>query len=148
MKKLSFVMLLGAMLLLGACQSDHSSSLGQESNSSQSSIDWSHAGPDAQKNQISFTDVKADVEQGAKFFDVRSEAEFNAGNFGITDNVPISDLQSGNLPEIPKDTKIYVHCLRGIRSAEATKILRDAGFTQVYDLGGLEQVEAIGGKIE
>ena len=88
------------------------------------------------------------MEKGAKFYDVRSEDEFNAGNFGITDSLPIAELEAGILPELPKDTKIYVHCLRGIRSAKAVEILREAGFSQVYDLGGLEQVEAIGGKIE
>ena len=52
------------------------------------------------------------------------------------------------MPDVPKDTKIYVHCLKGIRSAQAVEILREAGFSQVYDLGGVQQVEAIGGKIE
>lgn len=135
-----------SLTMLAACQSSDSqtSSLSDTS----SAIDWSQAGPDAQKNQLSFADVKADVEKGAKFYDVRSEDEFNAGNFGITDSLPIAELEAGILPELPKDTKIYVHCLRGIRSAKAVEILREAGFSQVYDLGGVQQVEAIGGKIE
>ena len=135
-----------SLTMLAACQSSDSqtSSLSDTS----SAIDWSQAGPDAQKNQLSFADVKADVEKGAKFYDVRSEDEFNAGNFGITDSLPIAELEAGILPELPKDTKIYVHCLRGIRSAKAVEILREAGFSQVYDLGGVQQVEAIGGQIE
>lgn len=108
-------------------------------------IDWSKAGPDAQKHQISFEQVEEAVKNGAVFFDVRSKGEFNSKNFGITQNYPITDLEDGKLPDLPKDTKIYVHCLKGIRSAEATKILRDAGFTQVYDMGGMEHVTAIGG---
>lgn len=135
-----------SLTMLAACQSSDSqtSSLSDTS----SAIDWSQAGPDAQKNQLSFADVKADVEKGAKFYDVRSEDEFNAGNFGITDSLPIAELEAGILPDVPKDTTIYVHCLRGIRSAKAVEILREAGFSQVYDLGGVQQVEAIGGKIE
>ena len=135
-----------SLTMLAACQSSDSqtSSLSDTS----SAIDWSQAGPDAQKNQLSFADVKADVEKGAKFYDVRSEDEFNAGNFGITDSLPIAELEAGILPELPKDTKIYVHCLRGIRSAKAVEILREAGFSQVYDLGGVQQVEAIGGVIK
>ena len=135
-----------SLTMLAACQSSDSqtSSLSDTS----SAIDWSQAGPDAQKNQLSFADVKADVEKGAKFYDVRSEDEFNAGNFGITDSLPIAELEAGILPELPKDTKIYVHCLRGIRSAKAVEILREAGFSQVYDLGGIEEVEAIGGVIQ
>ena len=135
-----------SLTMLAACQSSDSqtSSLSDTS----SAIDWSQAGPDAQKNQLSFADVKADVEKGAKFYDVRSEDEFNAGNFGITDSLPIAELEAGILPDVPKDTTIYVHCLRGIRSAKAVEILREAGFSQVYDLGGIEEVEAIGGVIQ
>lgn len=80
-------------------------------------IDWEQAGPDAKTNQISFEMVKTDVEAGAKFYDVRSEEEHETENFGITENLPITDLQAGKLPDVPKDTKIYVHCLKGIRSA-------------------------------
>lgn len=146
MKKIITFCLMLSLTMLAACQSSDSqtSSLSDTS----SAIDWSQAGPDAQKNQLSFADVKADVEKGAKFYDVRSEDEFNAGNFGITDSLPIAELEAGILPDVPKDTTIYVHCLRGIRSAKAVEILREAGFSQVYDLGGVQQVEAIGGQIE
>ena len=146
MKKLIFIYLLLTLSILAACQPSNSQT--SSPSDSSSTIDWSQAGPVAQKNQLSFADIKADVEKGAKFFDVRSEDEFNAGNFGITESYPIAELEAGILPDLPKDTKIYVHCLKGIRSAKAVEILREAGFSQVYDLGGLEQVEAIGGKIE
>ena len=146
MKKLIFIYLLLTLSILAACQPSNSQT--SSPSDSSSTIDWSQAGPDAQKNQLSFADVKADVEKGAKFYDVRSEDEFNAGNFGITDSLPIAELEAGILPDVPKDTTIYVHCFRGIRSAKAVEILREAGFSQVYDLGGVQQVEAIGGKIE
>ena len=146
MKKMITFCLMLSLTMLTACQT--ATSQKAASSDSNSAIDWSQAGPDAQKEQISFADVKSDVEKGAKFYDVRSEDEFNAGNFGITDSLPIAELEAGILPELPKDTKIYVHCLRGIRSAKAVEILREAGFSQVYDLGGLEQVEAIGGAIQ
>lgn len=146
MKKIISIYLLLALTMLAACQPSNSQT--SSSSDSSSTIDWSQAGPDAQKNQLSFADVKADVEKGAKFYDVRSEDEFNAGNFGITDSLPIAELEAGILPDVPKDTKIYVHCLKGIRSAQAVEILREAGFSQVYDLGGVQQVEAIGGVIK
>ena len=146
MKKMITFFLMLSLSMLAACQ--NSASQTSPSSDSSSTIDWSQAGPDAQKNQLSFADIKVDVEKGAKFFDVRSEDEFNAGNFGITDSLPIAELEAGILPDLSKDTKIYVHCLKGIRSAKAVEILREAGFSQVYDLGGVQQVEAIGGKIE
>ena len=146
MKKIITLCLMLSLTMLAACQSSDSQT--SSSSDTSSAIDWSQAGPDAQKNQLSFADVKADVEKGAKFYDVRSEDEFNAGNFGITESFPIAELEAGILPDVPKDTTIYVHCLRGIRSAKAVEILREAGFSQVYDLGGVQQVEAIGGQIE
>lgn len=110
-----------------------------------SGINWEQAGPDAQTQKITFAQVEAAVEAGAKFYDVRSPKEFQTSNFGITENFPVTDMETGKLPDLPKDTPIYVHCQSGRRSADAAKLLREAGFTQVYDLGGLTAVEAIGG---
>ncbi|MFC5630508.1 MULTISPECIES: rhodanese-like domain-containing protein [Streptococcus] len=152
MKKLLIVNMFVLGLFLTACQSisDMSTSNTDKEQTSVSAekIDWEKAGPDAKANRISFDMVKEDVESGAKFFDVRSAEEYKAGNFGITENFPITDLENGKLPELPKDTKIYVHCLKGIRSAQAVKLLRDAGYTQVFDMGGVEHIEAIGGILE
>ena len=47
--------------MLTACQTATSQKVA--SSDSNSAIDWSQAGPDAQKEQISFADVKADVEK-------------------------------------------------------------------------------------
>lgn len=149
MKKVMFLISLLSVGLLAACQpTEQSTTSSQQESVKVSEIDWNQAGPDAKEHQISFEMVKADVEAGAKFYDVRSEAEYEEGNFGITENLPITDLQEGKLPDVPKDTKIYVHCLKGIRSAQATKLLRDAGFTEVYDMGGVEHVQATGGVLE
>ena len=53
-----------SLTMLAACQSSDSQT--SSSSDTSSAIDWSQAGPDAQKNQLSFADVKADVEKGAK----------------------------------------------------------------------------------
>ena len=149
MKKFLALAVLMTVGLLAACQPmEKTTSSSQQEIVKTADIDWEQAGPDAKANQISFEMVKADVEAGAKFYDVRSEEEYETENFGITENLPITDLQAGKLPDVPKDTKIYIHCLKGIRSAQATKILRDAGFTQVFDMGGVEHVQAIGGVLE
>lgn len=149
MKKLFMLVGLVSVGVLAACQPmEKATPSSQQEVVKESEIDWNQAGPDAKEHQISFEMVKADVEAGAKFYDVRSEAEYEEGNFGITENLPITDLQEGKLPDVPKDTKIYVHCLKGIRSAQATKLFRDAGFTEIYDMGGVEHVQAIGGVLE
>lgn len=140
-----------AVLLLGGCRSTSqlppTNSADTTSIKQAKEIDWRKAGVDAQTYQLTFEQVRKDVEAGAKFYDVRSKEEYDEGRFEMTDNLPIDDLEAGKLPDLPKDTTIYVHCLKGIRSAQATKILREAGFSQVYDLGGVEEVEAIGGSL-
>ena len=41
------------------------------------------------------------------------------------------------LADIDKETPIEIFCARGVRSALAVQILKQAGFTDVYDLGGV-----------
>lgn len=148
MKKILHACLfLGVALFLVACQQETTSTNQETTTVVSESIDWEQAGPDAKANQISFEHVAKAVEEGAVFYDVRSESEFNAQNFGITTNYPISKFEAGELPDLSKDHPIYLHCQLGIRSATATKILREAGFTNVYDLGGITHVEAIGGQL-
>lgn len=140
-----------SVLLLTACQSQMSQQempVNTTSGMQQTEINWNNAGPDAKAHQLTFEKVKSDVENGAVFLDVRSAEEFKTSNFGITTNFPITELEKNQLPTVPKDTPIYVHCLKGIRSAQAVKILRDAGFQKVYDMGGIEHVQAIGGVLK
>lgn len=146
------VIAVASLVCLTACQSTTTNSSQDVSNKgtvSSSTIDWNQAGPDAKKHQLTFEKVKKEVEANQSvFYDVRSEAEYREQNFGITENYPISKLEEGIYPDIAKDTKIYVHCLKGIRSAQATQMLRDAGFTNVYDMGGIEHVQVIGGVLK
>lgn len=146
MKKiLKTCLFLGAAMSLVACQQETPITNQETTTVASESINWEQTGPDAKANHITFEQVVKAVEEGAVFYDVRSENEFNAQNFGITTNYPISKFEAGELPDLPKDHLIYVHCQLGIRSAAATKILRESGFTNVYDLGGITHVEAIGG---
>lgn len=149
MMKTQVMLLIGLSTMLVACQpmASHvqTTTLQKEQTSDSQAIDWTKAGPDAQKLHITFEKVTSDVKNGAVFYDVRSAGEYQRGHFSITTHYPITDLEAGKLPDVPKDTVIYVHCQLGIRSADATKILRDAGYTHVFDLGGIEHVKAIGG---
>lgn len=97
--------------------------------------------------EVTFSAVQQDVEQGARFYDVRTPQEYAVGRFAGAENWSLQDMQAGKLPDVPKDTKLYVHCQSGNRSAQATKLLRQAGFTNVTDLGGLSDVTAMGGTL-
>lgn len=95
-----------------------------------------------------FSQVQSDVAAGAKFYDVRTPEEYAAGRFVGADNWPLQVMQAGQLPNVAKDTKLYIHCQSGNRSAQAATILRQNGYTNVIDLGGLAEVRASGGEME
>lgn len=73
--------------------------------------------------------------QGALFVDVRTVAEFNAGNAPDCINIPLSDLR-GRLQEIPADAPVVLCCASGTRSGMAATLLRRAGRRPIYNAGG------------
>lgn len=94
-----------------------------------------------------FATITQDVKNGAKLYDVRTADEYKAGHFAGATNWSLQDMQAGKLPDVAKDTKIYVYCHSGNRSGQATTILKNAGYTNVIDLHGLADVQTIGGKL-
>ena len=93
-----------------------------------------------------FSTVQADLNAGARLIDVRTVEEFNAGYVEGGVNLPLDKIQSGVFPTSAKDTKIYVYCRSGNRSAQAKALLQKAGYTNVIDLGGMNDVVSMGGK--
>lgn len=94
-----------------------------------------------------FASVQQAVAGGAKLYDVRTAEEYAAGHFAGATNWSLQDIQAGTLPDVAKDTKIYVYCHSGNRSGQSTTLLKAAGYTNVTDLHGLTDVEAIGGTL-
>lgn len=50
-------------------------------------------------------------------------------------------------PELRRDRAIVLHCASGGRAALAGKLLRDMGFTRVYNMGGLKDWLDAGGAL-
>lgn len=102
---------------------------------------------EASTEQLTFATIESNIENGAKLYDVRTAEEYKTSHFKGAINWSLQDMEAGTLPDIAKSTKIYVYCRSGNRSAQATTILKQAGFDYVTDLGGLGAVEAIGGEL-
>ncbi len=68
--------------------------------------------------------------------DVRTPAEFAGGHITGAANIAVETLQE-HLGEIPRDQPIVLYCRSGNRSAQAAQLLAAAGFTDIYDLGGI-----------
>jgi phage shock protein E len=80
------------------------------------------------------------IQSGAQIIDVRTSDEFMDDHYPRARNIPVSELQ-GRMGEIgPKDGPIVVYCASGARSALAAKLLAAAGFTDVLNAGGLEDM--------
>ena len=84
-------------------------------------------------------------EPGADHFliDVRTPEEYESGYIAGAANISLQTL-ADRLSEVPTDQPIVVYCRSGNRSAQATQLLNQAGYTEVYDLGGVIDWTAAG----
>lgn len=94
-----------------------------------------------------FAGIEAAVRQGAVLLDVRTDAEFKSGHAPLATHLALQDIQRGVLPNVDKNTTVYVYCRSGNRSAQAKRLLEKAGFTKVQDLGGLQDVQRLGASL-
>ncbi|GAB4544209.1 MAG: hypothetical protein OHK0023_00670 [Anaerolineae bacterium] len=68
--------------------------------------------------------------------DVRTPEEYAAGHIRGATLLPLQELEA-RLAELPKDKPVVIYCRSGNRSAQAFQILKAAGYTNLYDLGGI-----------
>lgn len=71
--------------------------------------------------------IKEFVERGAIVVDVRTPGEFKSGHVKGARNIPLQNI-SGKTAELKKLNKpLILCCASGMRSAQATSILKSAG---------------------
>jgi len=75
------------------------------------------------------------ITPGDVLIDVRTKNEYNAGKILDAINIPVDELRS-RLDEIPKDKKIYIYCLGGLRGYLAQRILMQNGYADTINLSG------------
>jgi|TARA_B110000967_G_scaffold20685_1_gene19317 rhodanese-related sulfurtransferase len=88
--------------------------------------------------------------------DVREESEVNfSGLIKNAVNIPRGVIEFKLKPNslqnpinIDSDTTILVYCAAGFRSALAAKSLEDAGFDNVFNIGGFAEWISNGGDLE
>ena len=80
--------------------------------------------------------VMEKIKAGAVTVDVRTPEEFAGGSYPGAKNIPAQVIGS-RLSEIPKDKPVVVFCKSGGRSSVATATLKQAGYTDVTNAGGL-----------
>ena len=95
-----------------------------------------------------------DVNQGVKEFqktsgavllDVRTPEEYRSGHIPGSKNIPLQTIDRVGSVAENKDTALYVYCQSGARSRQAAGMLKQMGYTNVNNIGG---IAAYAGKVE
>lgn len=95
-----------------------------------------------------------DINQGVKEYktasdavlvDVRTVQEYREGHIPESRNVPLQQLDKIASVAKNKDVQLFVYCYSGSRSRQAASILRQMGYTNVNNIGG---IAAYSGKVE
>ena len=92
----------------------------------------------AKDQPIKIEQAAAKIEAGVQLLDVRTKEEWDAGHLKGAKLVTLSEEGFADKAKAVLDPKkpVVVYCRSGGRSAKATKLLRDAGFTTVHDMAG------------
>jgi len=82
--------------------------------------------------------AKGIAQKNVRVIDVRTPEEYQAGHIDNAENIDYYDQENFKkaFMEFDKDDPIYIYCRSGGRSQKAGEILKQLGFTNLYDLEG------------
>ncbi len=93
-------------------------------------------------NLLKTKDINAGVRdfrstEGAVLLDVRTAEEYREGHIDGSINLPLDRITA--IASIVKDksTPLFVHCLSGGRSGRAVDYLKQIGYNNVKNIGGI-----------
>jgi phage shock protein E len=141
------VIAMSALLPLAACSSDDgSSAAATTAAATTAAASADSSGPGVVL--VSAADAAAVLEAnpGAVVLDVRTPEEYAAGHLA---GAQLLDWNSGqfaaSVGSLPTDATYVLYCRSGNRSAQAAAMMREAGFTEVYEVdGGIQAWQAAG----
>ena len=81
----------------------------------------------------------------AILLDVRTAQEYREGHIPGSQNIPLQTIDKVRTVAENKDTPLYVYCRSGGRSRQAVQLLRQMGYRNVTNIGG---IAAYRGKVE
>ncbi len=80
------------------------------------------------------------IRAGATIVDVRTPGEFADESYPKAKNIPLAALEARMAELGPKDKPIVLYCASGARSAQAARILKQAGFLDAINAGGIDDM--------
>ena len=110
----------------------------------------------AEVPRISTDDARKMIADGALLLDVRDAPERAAtGRAAGSHHIPRGILEfradttvPSHDPELRPERPVILHCASGGRAALAGKLLKDMGYSQVFNLGGFKDWQDAGGPVE
>jgi sulfur-carrier protein adenylyltransferase/sulfurtransferase len=86
--------------------------------------------------EITVGELKQRMENGSRLnvIDVREPHEYEVANMGVR-LIPLGELPQ-RLAELDQNESYAIHCKTGGRSGKAVKLMKDAGFGEVYNVKG------------
>jgi phage shock protein E len=84
--------------------------------------------------------IKEKIAAGARIIDVRTPAEFKDGAYPGAANIPLALLPLKMKELEPRTTPIVLYCASGARSGQGMRLLKQNGFTDVINAGGLDDM--------
>jgi rhodanese-related sulfurtransferase len=86
---------------------------------------------------ISIAELKNELRGKSKLFiDVRTPGEYKGIHIREFKNIPLNLLAQKADKELTKDKEVIVICQSGMRSGQASKILKKLGYTKVTNVKG------------
>lgn len=89
---------------------------------------------------ISYMNAKEKIiNNGALLVDVRSKEEYNENHINGAINIDVNDINEDSISEIifSLNTEIILYSNNGSRSSQAKELLKEYGYSNVYDLGAI-----------
>lgn len=90
-------------------------------------------------------------EAGDPVLDVRTPEEYHRGHLRGARNVDVMDTDFVVRVErsgVDRNRPVYLYCRTGNRSRQAVRRLRERGFRQAIDVGGLEELIRAGAEVD
>jgi phage shock protein E len=86
------------------------------------------------------SNIKDKIAAGARVIDVRTPAEFKDGAYKGAINIPLATLPARMHELEPRTSPIVLYCASGARSGQGARFLKQNGFTDVINAGGLDDM--------
>lgn len=92
-------------------------------------------------NSYNCEEIRESLQNGARLLDVRTTQEHNYGALPNAVNIPLHILPMLADEHLDQDEHIFIYCRSGSRAYMAEKILKNMGYQNIRNIGGIDQYQ-------